>query len=191
MKWYDSYGRLLIVIAIIAAAAIFAGCVEDENPVPTPTPIPSPEPTQAATLEAPTATLTTAPAETPEPTATLAPSPTSVTVTPAPTPAPTTETSPTVYISGLHLADEWVKITNSGTSQVTMTGWKIADDDAKHTYIFPPFTLSPGATVTLHTGDGVDTDTELYWGGRYVWNNDGDTARLYDAGGDLIDTLKK
>lgn len=187
MKWYDSYGRLLMVIAIIAAAAIFAGCVEDEKPVPTPTPIPSPEPTQAVTLEAPTATLTTAPAETPEPTATLAPSPTSVTVTPA----PTTETSPTVYISGLHLNEEWVKITNSGTSPVTMTEWKIADDDAKHTYIFPSFTLSPEATVTLHTGDGGDTDTELYWGGKYVWNNDGDTARLYGAGGDLIDALKK
>jgi len=116
--------------------------------------------------------------------------PTSVTVTPAPTPAPT-ETSPTMYISGLHLADEWVKITNSDTSPVTMTGWKIADDDAKHTYIFPPFTLSPGATVTLHTGDGTDTATELYWGGRYVWNNDGDIARLYDTSGNLIDTKAK
>jgi hypothetical protein len=29
MKWYDPYDRLLIVIAIIAAAAIFAGCVEE------------------------------------------------------------------------------------------------------------------------------------------------------------------
>ena len=64
MKWYDPYGRLLMVIAIIAAAAIFAGCVEDENPVPTPTTTPSPDPTQAATLEAPTATPTLKPEST-------------------------------------------------------------------------------------------------------------------------------
>jgi len=124
------------------------------------------------------------------------PTPTSVTVTPAPTPEPTptltpTETDHAVRISDLHLADEWVKITNSGTSPVTVTGWKITDDDVKHTYIFPPFTLSSGATVTLHTGDGTDTATELYWGGRYVWNNDGDTARLYDSNGNLIDTKAK
>ena len=47
MKWYDPYGRLLRVIAIIAVVVMFAGCVEDETLVPTPTPTPS----QVATLE--------------------------------------------------------------------------------------------------------------------------------------------
>ncbi|MEA3282502.1 MAG: LamG-like jellyroll fold domain-containing protein, partial [Euryarchaeota archaeon] len=61
MKWYAPYGRLLIVIAIIAVVVMFAGCVEDENPVSTPSPAPTP--TQAVT-----------PTETPEPTATLSPS---------------------------------------------------------------------------------------------------------------------
>jgi|GEM_PF-2596335 len=99
---------------------------------------------------------------------------------------------PTVHISDLNLQEEWVKITNSGASPVTMTGWKITDEGEKHTYIFPQFILSSGATVTLHTGKGTDTATELYWGGGgYIWNNDGDTATLYDASGNLIDTLEK
>ena len=120
--------------------------------------------------------------------------PTSVTVTPAPTPEPTptpTETANPVHISDLNLQEEWVKITNSGTSPVTITGWKITDEGAKHTYTFPQFTLSAGTTVTLHTDAGTDTTTKLHWGDRYVWNNDGDTATLHDASGNLIDTKAK
>ena len=127
-----------------------------------------------------------------KPTVTLVPAPTQ-----KPTQKPTTKptaiaakTPSTVYLSDLSLADEWVKITNSGSSPVTMTGWKVTDDDAKHTYLFPSFVLSSSATVTLYTGKGTDTATELYWGGKYVWNNDGDTAKLYDASGNLIDSLK-
>ena len=99
---------------------------------------------------------------------------------------------PTVYISDLDLKQEWVTMTNSGASPVTMTGWKITDEDVKHTYIFPQFILSSGAIVTLYTGKGTDTDTELYWGsGGHIWNNDGDIATLCDASGNLIDTLEK
>ncbi len=107
------------------------------------------------------------------------------TLTPTPTP------TPSVYISEINLADEWVKITNSGASSIKLTEWKITDEGAIHTYIFPSFTLSSGATVTLYTGKGTDTTIELYWGsGRPIWNNDGDTAKLYDASGNLIDQLK-
>ena len=106
------------------------------------------------------------------------------------TAAPTSE--PTVYISDLDLKHEWVKMTNSGASPVTMTGWKITDEGVKHTYIFPQFILPSGTTVTLYTGKGTDTNTELYWGsGRPIWNNDGDTATLRDASGNLIDALEK
>lgn len=115
-----------------------------------------------------------------------------------PTPKPTatpTPTSPeatyTVYLSDLSLTDEWVKITNSGSSPVTMTGWKVTDDGAKHAYIFSPFILSPGATVTLYSGKGSDTATELYWSVTYVWNNGGDIAKLYDASGKLVDSLER
>jgi len=46
--------------------------------------------------------------------------------------------------------------------------------------------------VTLHTGDGTNSATDLYWGSkRPIWNNDGDTASLYDHNGRLVDSLER
>jgi len=41
--------------------------------------------------------------------------------------------------------------------------------------------------VTLYTGKGKNTATKLYWGRvAHVWNNEGDTAYLYNAQGKLV-----
>lgn len=101
----------------------------------------------------------------------------------------TSSSSGGVQIVSISLSDEWVKIKNTGSSSVSLQGWTIVDDGDKHTYTFPSFTLDAGATVTLHTEAGSNSATDLYWGsGRPVWNNDGDTARLYDSTGNLVDT---
>ncbi|KKG08717.1 beta-lactamase [Methanosarcina sp. 2.H.A.1B.4] len=97
----------------------------------------------------------------------------------------------TVYVSDLSLKDEWVKITNRGSSPVSLTGWKIEDDGSKHAYTFPSCTLDSQTTATLYTGEGADTATELYWGsGSPIWNNDGDTAYLFDDSGNLVASLE-
>jgi hypothetical protein len=50
-------------------------------------------------------------------------------------------------------------------------------------YTFGTFSLPAGKSVTLHTGKGSNTSTNLYWGsGNYIWNNTGDTAYLRKAG---------
>ncbi len=108
----------------------------------------------------------------------------------------TTQTSTNnVYISALYVGaphqtinQEYVKITNKGTTAVSMKGWKLTDKGKKHTYYFPSsYTLKAKTTVTLYTGKGTKTATKLYWGqGWYVWNNDGDTAYLYNAQGKLV-----
>uniref|UniRef100_UPI001BD391C9 NosD domain-containing protein n=1 Tax=Methanomethylovorans sp. TaxID=2758717 RepID=UPI001BD391C9 len=96
-----------------------------------------------------------------------------------------------VYISDLNLKDEWVKIMNSGSFAVDLTGWEIKDEGDIHTYKFPSFQLGAGEAVTLYTTKGTNTGTELYWGsGGFVWNDDGDTAYLYNSGGYLLDSLK-
>lgn len=98
----------------------------------------------------------------------------------------------TVYISDLSLRDEWVEIANRGSSPVSLKGWKIEDEGSKHTYTFPSCTLDPQATVTLYTGKGTNTATEIYWGsGSPIWNNDGDTAYLYDDSGNLVAALER
>lgn len=61
MKWYDPYGRLLMVIAIIAAVVVFAGCVEEETQVPTPSPTVISISKTTPTPEAPTASVTVKP----------------------------------------------------------------------------------------------------------------------------------
>lgn len=52
-------------------------------------------------------------------------------------------------------------------------------------------TLDSEATVTVYTGEGTNSATELYWGsGNLIWNNDGDTAYLYDISGKVVSTLE-
>jgi len=129
---------------------------------------------------APSATVTTR-----LPTATATATPTA-TVTPAPTPLSTG-----VSIAGLDLQEEWVTIANGDPTAVDLTGWTIADEGMRNTYTFPVFTLDSGADVTVHSGSGNDTATDLYWGrSSAVWNNDGDTATLTDANGTVVSTLE-
>jgi hypothetical protein len=57
-----------------------------------------------------------------------------------------------------------------------------------HTFTFPDLTVAPGATITLYTGSGSDTDDEVYWGsGRAVWNNNGgDTIIVTTDDGETV-----
>ncbi|MDS0220198.1 lamin tail domain-containing protein [Haloarcula sp. S1AR25-5A] len=86
-----------------------------------------------------------------------------------------------------NLNDEYVVFRNAGAEPLAMGGWTVADA-AGHTYTVPDgFTLEPDDTVTLHTGSGTDTDTDLYWGsGRPIWNNGGDTVTVTDADNETV-----
>lgn len=96
-------------------------------------------------------------------------------------PAPYSLSIPDMSLDGATLNDEWVDISNDGSSILDMSGYTL-EDEAGYTYTFPDsFALDAGATVRVHTGDGTDTTTDLYWGrGSGVWNNDGDTAYVFD-----------
>ncbi|WP_095645595.1 lamin tail domain-containing protein [Methanosarcina spelaei] len=97
----------------------------------------------------------------------------------------------TVYVSDLNLQDEWVRISNTGSYPVSLKGWKIEDEGNKHTYTFQSYILNAGTTVTVFTGKGTSSTTELYWQlDDPIWNNDGDTAYLYDHSGKLISKLE-
>ncbi|GAA0215772.1 lamin tail domain-containing protein [Halobaculum roseum] len=78
-----------------------------------------------------------------------------------------------------NLNDEYVVFENTGDSTLDLSGWTVADS-ADHVYTVPEgTTLAPGAQITLHTGSGSDTDTDLYWGASApVWNNGGDTVTV-------------
>jgi competence protein ComEC len=86
-----------------------------------------------------------------------------------------------------NLNDEYVVFENAGAEALDLSGWTVADDAGK-TYTFPAgYTLGAGETVTLHTGSGTDSDTDLYWGsGSPIWNNGGDTVTVRNSDGDVV-----
>jgi len=95
-----------------------------------------------------------------------------------------------VYISAMDVVGEWVKITNGGIGPVDMTDWKLSDKGDIHTNCpFPQgFMLLPGASVTIHSGRGRNSTTDLYMGyDKEIWNNDGDCAILRDETENLVD----
>ena len=83
---------------------------------------------------------------------------------------------------------EVVVVENSGPSTQDLTGWKVSDDGQGHTFNFPNgFLMRPGSSVKLVSGgSGQDTERVIYWKTRTVWNNDGDTARLFDPSGEMV-----
>jgi len=86
-----------------------------------------------------------------------------------------------------NLNDEYVVFTNEGDASLDLSGWTVSDE-AGATYTFPDgFSLSAGASVTLHTGSGEDTPSDLYWSsGSPIWNNGGDTVIVRNAQGDIV-----
>jgi hypothetical protein len=84
---------------------------------------------------------------------------------------------------------EYIRITNMGSRTANLFRW-VVYDAVGHYYEFSTLYLSPGHSVYLHTGKGTNSGANVYWNqGYYVWNNDGDTAKLtryYDN--HLVDT---
>ena len=90
--------------------------------------------------------------------------------------------------SNSSLNAEYVKITNKGSTNRSLTGWTLRDKTG-YTYRFPTFTLKAGATVVVRTGKGTASSTYRYYNRTwYVWNNTGDTAYLKNASGTTVDT---
>jgi hypothetical protein len=48
-----------------------------------------------------------------------------------------------------------------------------------------------GQTITLHSGQGIDTATDLYWdvAGSAIWNNDGDTVKVLDPQRHIVESF--
>jgi len=134
----------------------------------------------------PTPTPTRTPTRTPTPT--LAPTGTPTrTATPTGTPA-----ANSIQITALQYAgsDEYVEITNYGPNAQNMTNWRIQSVEGDQWYTFPSgYTLAVGAYVRVHSGPSAvnNPPTDLKWTGSYIWNNDGDEARLYNEAGQLVD----
>ena len=90
--------------------------------------------------------------------------------------------------SNTSLNAEWIQLHNRCSTARSLTNAKIKDA-AGHTYTFGSYTLGGGKYVKVHTGKGTDITSHRYQGRSwYVWNNDKDTAYLYNASGTRLDS---
>jgi hypothetical protein len=85
------------------------------------------------------------------------------------------------------LNQEWVQLTNTTPRAIDLDGWTLSGEDGV-TYTFDAYRLAARATVRVHTGEGVDTVTDLFQDRRrHVWDNYADTATLRTDRARLID----
>ena len=101
------------------------------------------------------------------------------------------------------LNQEYIVLENMGDNTVSLAGWKIMDNtrtgERRHTYTFDEkITLKPRDQIVLHSGSSKDSETKgkqprwnLHWGKHaFIWNNEGDTATLFDDQGKEMDSLQ-
>jgi hypothetical protein len=90
--------------------------------------------------------------------------------------------------SNSSLNAEWIRLKNTGSAARKLTGWTVRDTSG-HVYKFGTYNLGAGKTVKIHTGKGSNTARDRYWRSEeYIWNNDGDRAKLKNKAGTAIDT---
>jgi hypothetical protein len=102
------------------------------------------------------------------------------TIEPVPTLASGGVNADIVSVTGAGvLGSETVVIQNNGDAALLLSGWTLKDSQGS-TYTLLQLTLYPGGTVQIHTGSGLDTASDLYWGrSEPVWES-GELAALYD-----------
>lgn len=92
--------------------------------------------------------------------------------------------------TSLDLNSEWVEFVNTCSEPQDMTGFLVKDNSASNSYTFKNFKLSPKQKVKLYSGCSTNSQTSLYWEcpvrKTAVWNNDGDSAYLFDTAGKLV-----
>ena len=86
------------------------------------------------------------------------------------------------------LAAEQVILTNL-SGQVNMADWTMTDGEGNK-FTFPNLTLLSNGEVTVHTGKGTNSPTDLYWGQTESRWSKGKVAYLRDPAGKLIATYQ-
>jgi hypothetical protein len=97
-----------------------------------------------------------------------------------------------IFYNGLEYrteGDEYVEVSNAGTSPGDISGYHIEDGGLGETFFFPEGTLLPaGASVRVYTNLYDPSTGGFSFGSkRAIWNNKGDIGRIYDASNNLVD----
>ncbi len=100
----------------------------------------------------------------------------------------------TIKIIELDLEKEFVLIKNLGINNVSLNNWSLNDQEINYKYVFEDFILNSNSILQIQSGIKNDEDSNkinenyeyIHWIDKNIWNNNGDTAFLYDEKGVLI-----
>lgn len=95
--------------------------------------------------------------------------------------------TPFRYAPTANLRGEVVTLRNAGDRPVDLSGWRLSSERGD-IYVFPEgVSLGPGESVAIHSGDGDDSASDLYWHARVpVWNDRGGVATLTTREGEVV-----
>lgn len=106
-------------------------------------------------------------------------------------PRPTATATPPGQLAGMQidtvigageLNSERVLLKRTGSGELALAGWQLADEDG-HVFTFPQLTLYQDGAINVYTRIGQDTVVDLFWGLSVpVWQS-GETVTLFDAQG--------
>lgn len=87
------------------------------------------------------------------------------------------------------LASERVQIRGLEQGTLSLTGWRLRDEDGNE-YIFPQITLFANGAVDIYSDVGVDTVVSLFWrSGQPIWSP-GEMATIIDEDGNIQATYR-
>eukprot|EP00005_Dracoamoeba_jomungandri_P004469 CAMPEP_0174252714 /NCGR_PEP_ID=MMETSP0439-20130205/2080_1 /TAXON_ID=0 /ORGANISM="Stereomyxa ramosa, Strain Chinc5" /LENGTH=257 /DNA_ID=CAMNT_0015333301 /DNA_START=28 /DNA_END=801 /DNA_ORIENTATION=- len=103
---------------------------------------------------------------------------------------PEIEEEPAVAIHSLDLKRECAVIENQSNTDQDISGWFLNSVVGDQTFLFPENTiLKAGQSIVIWSGPESDQKVGPFsfsWTRRYIWNDNGDTAALYNKAGNLV-----
>ncbi|MGM7719835.1 lamin tail domain-containing protein [Metabacillus sp. Hm71] len=97
-------------------------------------------------------------------------------------------------ITSLDLEKDKVVIKNVDSREPNLTGWRLYSADGGQTFYFPNnYVLKKGSLVTIVSGREAthNPPSQLLWTNAYMWENDGDIARVYNPLNGLVSEVRK
>ncbi|MGN7943252.1 cell wall-binding repeat-containing protein [Virgibacillus sp. 6R] len=99
-----------------------------------------------------------------------------------------------LQITSLDLEKDKVVIKNVDSRDLNLTGWRLYSADGGQNFTFPNnYVLKKGSSVTVVSGRGAidNPPSQLLWTKSYMWENDGDIARVYNPLNGLVSEVRK
>lgn len=94
-----------------------------------------------------------------------------------------------IQITTVNLDEETVVIKNNSTDNIKLSKWRLVSVRGTQEFIFPVDTILRALDeIKVISGPKAESknDNTIIWTKKYIWNNDGDTAELYDDENNLI-----